>query len=157
MERETTAVDPESIDIISFQLGEEMYCVDIMAVREIRGWMPCTPVSGAPPHTLGMINLRGTVIPVVDAAVRIGLEPIDPSERSAIIVIDQGAHMFGLLVESVSDMIRIEASNIQPVPDIVPEGEASYVKAIVVLDSGMICFLDPEPLIAGDMAEMLAA
>ncbi|TCD10930.1 purine-binding chemotaxis protein CheW [Oricola cellulosilytica] len=136
-----------SIDIISFRLGDQIYCVDIMAVREIRGWAPCTSMPHSPPHVLGVINLRGTVIPVVDAAIRIGLQAAEPTERSAIIVIDQGATLFGLLVESVSDMIRIRKSDLQPVPDVLPEEQKALAKAIVALEKQMICFLDPEPLI----------
>ena len=150
-------VNETSIDIISFQLGDQIYCVDIMAVREIRGWAPCTRMPRSPDHILGVINLRGTVIPVVDVAVRIGLEPANPSERSAIIVIDQGATLFGLLVESVSDMIRIKQSDLQPVPDVLPDAQRSVAKAIVPLEEQMICFLDPEPLIGTDVAEIMAA
>jgi purine-binding chemotaxis protein CheW len=90
MNANSEAGQEASVDIISFRLADQVYCVDIMAVREIRGWAPCTRMPHSPDHVLGVINLRGTVIPVVDVAVRIGLEPANPTERSAIIVIDQG-------------------------------------------------------------------
>lgn len=144
------------IEIISFHLGDQVYCVDIMAVREIRGWVPCTSMPHSPPHVLGVINLRGQVIPVVDVAVRIGLPPANPSERSAIIVIDQGEKLVGLLVEAVSDMITIKGSDLQPVPDILPESQRALAKAIVALEEQMICFLDPEPLVGVELEDLAA-
>jgi purine-binding chemotaxis protein CheW len=74
------------LEIISFFLGDQVFSVNIMAVREIRGWAPATPLAHAPAHVMGVINLRGTVIPVIDMALRLGLEAIKPTERSAIIV-----------------------------------------------------------------------
>ena len=138
-----------SVDIISFRLGDQLYCVDIMAVREIRGWAHCTRLPHSPDHVLGVINLRGSVIPVVDVAVRLGLVSAEPTERSAIIVIDQGATLFGLLVDSVSDMISVRRHVLQPVPDVLPEAHRDLAKAIVPLETEMVCFLDPEPLIGG--------
>lgn len=139
----------ESVDIISFLLGDQVYCVDIMAVREIRGWVPCTRLPHSPDHVLGVINLRGSVIPVVDVAVRLGLDSAEPTERSAIIVIDQGATLFGLLVDSVSDMISVPQNVLQPVPDVLPVAHQTLAKAIVPLETEMVCFLDPKPLIGG--------
>ncbi|WP_421854290.1 chemotaxis protein CheW [Oricola sp.] len=146
----------QTVEIISFRLGEQVYCVDIMVVREIRGWAPCTPMPHAPSHVLGVINLRGSVIPVIDVAVRIGLAPANPTERSAIIVIDQGKKLVGLLVENVSDMITVKQSDLQPVPDVLPPSERALAKAIVALDDQMICFLDPEPLIGSQLEDLAA-
>ena len=147
MEADSELKREQTVEIISFSLGEQVYCVDIMVVREIRGWAPCTRMPHSPAHVLGVINLRGAVIPVVDVAVRIGLEAAKPSERSAIIVIDQGERQVGLLVESVSDMITVKQSDLQPVPDVLPPSQKALAKAIVATGDQMICFLDPEPLI----------
>jgi purine-binding chemotaxis protein CheW len=144
----------QSMEIISFNIGEQVYCVDIMAVREIRGWAPCTPMPHAPAHVLGVINLRGTVIPVIDVAMRIGMTAAEPTERSAIIVIDQGDMQVGLLVESVSDMVTVAESDLQPVPDVLPDAQQSLAKAIVATGDQMICFLDPEPLIGVKIAKL---
>ena len=86
MNETQTGNKTSGLEIISFFLGEQVFSVNIMSVREIRGWAPATPLAHAPSHVLGVINLRGTVIPVIDMALRLGLEAIDPTERSAIIV-----------------------------------------------------------------------
>ena len=66
-------------ELISFRIGEQEYCVDIMAVREIRGWTPSTPLPQTPGYIRGVINLRGAVLPVMDLAARMGLPPVEPS------------------------------------------------------------------------------
>lgn len=93
------------LEIVSFHLGEQEFCIDIMAIREIRGWAPVTPMPHTPPYVLGLINLRGAVIPVIDMACRLGMKMTEPSERSAIIVTDINGKLVGLLVEQVSDMM----------------------------------------------------
>src|SRR6218665_689847 len=85
------------LEIVSFHLGDQEFCIDIMAIREIRGWAPVTPMPHTPPYVLGLINLRGAVIPVIDMACRLGMKMTEPSERSAIIVTDIGGKVVGLL------------------------------------------------------------
>src|SRR5690606_6972554 len=68
------------LEIVSFHLGEQEFCIDIMAIREIRGWAPVTPMPHTPPYVLGLINLRGAVIPVIDMACRLGMKMTEPSE-----------------------------------------------------------------------------
>ena len=77
----------DQIELVSFRIGEQEFCVDIMAVREIRGWAPATPLPQTPPYMRGVINLRGAVLPILDLAVRLELPATEPSARSVIIVI----------------------------------------------------------------------
>lgn len=102
------------LEIVSFHLADQEFCIDIMAIREIRGWAPVTPMPHTPPYVLGLINLRGAVIPVIDMACRLGMKMTEPSERSAIIVTDIAGKLVGLLVEQVSDMMSIRAEDLQP-------------------------------------------
>lgn len=144
-----------TLEIISFHLGGQIFCVNIMAVREIRGWAPSTTLPHTPAHVLGVINLRGSVIPVIDMAIRLGLKPIEPTERSAIIVTHIAGKLVGLLVENVSDMITVKKSDLQPAPDVLPEAERALTKAIIPVDSQMICYLDLDALFPN--AEEIAA
>jgi purine-binding chemotaxis protein CheW len=148
--QETTnsAAQSAFLEIISFHLGEQVFCVNIMAVREIRGWAPSTTLPHTPPHVLGVINLRGSVIPVIDMAIRLGLPPIEPTERSAIIVTNIAGKLVGLLVENVSDMITVNQSELQPAPDVLPAAERALTKAIIPVDKQMICYLDLDALFA---------
>ncbi|MEQ8482173.1 MAG: chemotaxis protein CheW [Hoeflea sp.] len=141
------------LEIISFHLGEQVFCVNIMAVREIRGWAPSTTLPHTPPHVLGVINLRGSVIPVIDMAIRLGLKPIEPTERSAIIVTHIAGKLVGLLVENVSDMITVNEADLQPAPDVLPAAERALTKAIIPVDKLMICYLDLDALFADALDE----
>jgi len=131
-----------TLKIISFRLGDQVFCLDIMAVKEIRVWVKATPLPHSPDYVLGFINLRGRVIPVVDMALRLGLRAIEPTEQSAIIVIDEGDRGVGILVESVSDMVSVKPEEMQPVPDVMSDEEKALTKGIVPVGDDMICFLD---------------
>lgn len=140
------------LEIVSFHLGDQEFCIDIMAIREIRGWAPVTPMPHTPPYVLGLINLRGAVIPVIDMACRLGMKPTEPSERAAIIVTDIAGKLVGLLVEQVSDMMTISASDLQPAPDIIPNTQRDFCRGIVALEKTMICFLNLDTVIADELA-----
>ena len=130
------------LEIISFHLGKQVFCVNIMSVREIRGWAPSTTLPHSPPHVLGVINLRGSVIPVIDMAIRLGLEPIEPTERSAIIVADVRNQLVGLLVEYVSDMITVDSEQMQTVPEVGGNSVQAMTSAIISQENQMISHLD---------------
>jgi len=135
------------LEIIAFFLGEQVFSVDIMAVREIRGWAPATPLAHAPKYVLGVINLRGTVIPVIDLAQRLGLVAADPSERSAIIVTSIRDQLVGLLVDNVSDMVTVAESEIQSVPEVGITMVQKTTTAIIAKDNQMISHLDIDSLL----------
>src|ERR1700733_10835762 len=94
-------------ELVIFKNGELEYCIDIMQVREIRGWTPATPIPRAPDYMLGVINLRGTVLPVLDLRMRLGGAKSEPTVRHAVIVVQDSNQLTGLLVEGVSDIISI--------------------------------------------------
>lgn len=131
----------EMVKIISFRAGEQEFCVDIMAIKEIRGWAPPTPLPHAPSHVSGLINLRGLVIPVIDIGMRLGLPATEPSERTAIIVTEVGTKLIGLMVEKVSDMLSISRAEIQPVPDVSEGFDRQFADGVIALQSGMVCML----------------
>ena len=141
------------LEIVSFHLGDQEFCIDIMAIREIRGWAPVTPMPHTPPYVLGLINLRGAVIPVIDMACRLGMKMTEPSERSAIIVTDIAGKLVGLLVEQVSDMMTIKSEALQPAPEIIPEAQRAFCRGIVALEKTMVCFLNLDTVIADELAQ----
>ncbi|AKI01667.1 chemotaxis signal transduction protein [Hoeflea sp. IMCC20628] len=143
------------LKIISFFLGEQLFSVNIMSVREIRGWTPATPLAHVPRHVLGVINLRGAVIPVVDMALRLGLAAIAPTERSAIIVTSVRGQLVGLLVDNVSDMVTVSAEEIQSVPEIGATEVQRMTTSIISKGSQMISHLDIDSVL--DEAGALAA
>lgn len=144
------------LEIVSFHLGDQEFCIDIMAIREIRGWAPVTPMPHTPPYVLGLINLRGAVIPVIDMACRLGMKMTEPSERSAIIVTDIAGKLVGLLVEQVSDMMTIRSEDLQPAPEIIPEAQRAFCRGIVALEKTMVCFLNLDTVIADELTREAA-
>jgi purine-binding chemotaxis protein CheW len=129
--------DGPGLEAIAFQVGGQRFCIEVLSVREIRGWSPATPLPNAPPYVLGVVNLRGTVLPVIDLGARLGLPPADPTERHVMIVVCLGDRLVGLLVDAVSEIVTLPDSAVQPTPDVVSDEVRALVKGVVSLDGGL--------------------
>mgnify|MGYP001110520067 CR=1 FL=1 len=129
-------------ELIAFRIGEQEFCVDIMSVREIRGWTPATPLPRAPGYMKGVINLRGAVLPIIDLGARFGLRTSEPTARHVIMVAHIGGRMVGLLVDAVSDIIQLDEGAVQPTPDVASEEVRAFVKGIFAIDGRMISLID---------------
>ncbi|HVY86858.1 MAG TPA: chemotaxis protein CheW [Caulobacterales bacterium] len=128
-------------ELISFRIGAQEFCVDIMAVREIRGWTEATPLPRAPNYVRGVINLRGAVLPIVDLSARLGLGATTPSVRNVIIVVRIGPRLVGLLVDAVSEILTATSETVQPTPDVSCDAVKMFVKGILPLDGRMISWI----------------
>lgn len=131
-----------TLELLTFQLADQEYSLDIMSVREIRGWTRTTPLPHAPSYMKGVINLRGTVLPVMDLAQRLGLAPREHTDRNVIIVVNHEEVMTGLLVDAVSDIIALTSEDLQPPPDIQANATPNVVSALTLIDERMIRVLD---------------
>ena len=125
-------------ELISFRVGDQEYCVNIMAVREIRGWSPATSLPQSPSYMRGVINLRGAVLPIMDLASRIGMPMVEPTVRSVFIVVQAGDRTVGLLVDAVSDILSITDDLVQPTPDVACDAVRSFVRGIISIEGRMI-------------------
>lgn len=134
----------EPTEFLSFRIGDSEYSVEIMSVREIRGWTRTTSLPHAPRFVRGVINLRGTVLPVVDLAMRLGLDETEPEDRNVIIVVDVGSRVMGLRVDAVSDILSFTRDQLQPPPDVATSSKAPFVKALTILEDRMVRLLDLE-------------
>jgi purine-binding chemotaxis protein CheW len=130
------------LELLSFRVAEQEYSVDIMSVREIRGWTRATSLPHAPDYVRGVINLRGSVLPVVDLAVRLGIQSGDPTERSVIIVVDVGGRAIGLRVDAVSDILSIPAGDLQTPPELLADQSVAFIRALTIVEGRMIRVLD---------------
>lgn len=128
-------------ELISFRIGAQEFCVDIMDVREIRGWTPATAIPQAPAFVRGVINLRGAVLPILDLGARLGLGAADPTARHVIIVAQVEKQIVGLLVDAVSDILTITDDMIQPTPDVGSDLARSSVRGLLAIDGRMVSFL----------------
>lgn len=139
--------DSSAIELLSFRVGGQDYSVDIMSVREIRGSAKATSLPHAPAFVKGVINLRGTVLPIVDLAARLGLENEEDNERNVIIVVDLGGRTAGLMVDAVSDILAIPNEELQAPPEVSVDDARTFVSALTVVDNRMIRVLDLEAVL----------
>ncbi|WFU07216.1 chemotaxis protein CheW (plasmid) [Rhizobium sp. CB3171] len=137
-------IDNATQEIIAFHLGNQQFCIKTTSIREIRGWAAATPLPHAPPHVLGVMNLRGSVIPVIDLAAKLGVPGAIDTSRSAIVVVEVADSIIGLVVDQVSDILSVSGDRIQPVPDLGATFDPTFSYGIIPLEQGMVCFLNLE-------------
>ena len=149
------AKDGSVRELLSFLVGGQDYCIDIMSVREIRGGTRATPLPHAPHFMRGVINLRGTVLPIMDLSARLGMGSSTPCERHVIIVVQVHDKTLGLLVDSVSDILDVGPDHLRPVPDVNPSMSNEMFHRVIVMDKRIICEICLEAI--SPEAELLAA
>lgn len=135
-----------SRELIAFRIGDQEFCVNIMSVREIRGWAPATALPHSPDYMMGVINLRGAVLPTLDLSARLGMKPAEPTARHVIIVAQVRSRIVGLLVDAVSDILTVTDENIQPTPEVSLDLERQFARGILAIDKRMICMIELEAL-----------
>lgn len=128
-------------ELIAFRIGDQEFTVNVMAVREIRGWTQATPMPHTPSYMKGVINLRGAVLPIVDLAARLGFASAEPTDRHVIIVAQIGHQMVGLLVDAVSDILTVTDDLIQPTPDVASDTAKTFVRGLLAVDGRMLSLL----------------
>ena len=128
--------------LITFHLGTQSFGLDIMAIREIRAWSPTTRLPHVPHYVAGVVNLRGTVLPVIDLAARLGWEPTSPTERHVIIVAQIAGQLRGLIVDAVSDIVTAQDEDIQPPPATSTDAVVPYLEGLVAQEDRMVMVLD---------------
>lgn len=135
-------------ELISFRIGGQEFCVDIMVVREIRGYSQATPLPHAPAFVRGVINLRGSVLPVVDLASRLGFESAEAAARQVIIVVQIRGELVGLMVDAVSDILTVTDEMIQPTPPVASESTRAFVRGLICVDGKMISLIVLDDLLS---------
>jgi purine-binding chemotaxis protein CheW len=136
---------------LSFFLGGQEYATDILRVQEIKGWDIVTRVPYSPSYILGVINLRGAIVPVLDPRVRFGLESAPFNSATVVIVVRvagaRGERIVGLVVDAVSDVYSFAAENIQPPPEAVGSVDQMFVLGLAKLEDKLVIILDIERLV----------
>lgn len=140
-------------ELVAFRVGTQDYCVDIMSVREIRGWTPATSVPHAPEFVRGVINLRGTVLPIIDLSLRLGYPAPEISDRHVIIVMQCGEQVVGVLVDAVSDIVTILDNKIQPTPDVASDVAKEFIQGVIAIEDRMIRLISVDRLMPVQIAE----
>ncbi|PLK26654.1 chemotaxis protein CheW [Novosphingobium sp. TH158] len=129
-------------EFITFEVEGQLFGIDIMAIREIRAWTPVTRLPSVPDYVAGVVNLRGTVLPVVDLAARLGWKATDPTSRHAIIVVHVDGQARGMIVDSVSDIVTIAADALQPPPATSGDAIVPFLEGLAAIEDRMVMVLD---------------
>ncbi len=145
--------DDEICEIVSFSVGAQEFGIDIQSVREIRGWTEETVLPRSPHYVRGVINLRGAVLPIVDLAARLEMGPSEPSARNVIIVTQINDQLVGLLVQSVSDILSVNKSQIQPTPDVASDLAKNFVRGVLPSENGMLSLIEIKDILPVELGE----
>lgn len=141
------AVAPLVREFLVVGVAGQRFAMDVQAVREIRGWSSFTDVPHAPPFVLGMINLRGSVLPVLDLGGRLGKGPASVSAASVVVVVELAGAQAGLLVDEVCDIITVAEGEIQAPPNFGVARDQSCVSGMVTTPEGILTLIDPTDIL----------
>src|SRR5690348_10133091 len=137
--------------MLTFALGEEVYGVDILRLKEIRGWSPVTRLPQSPPAVLGVLNLRGVVVPIIDLRARFGMAPAEFTAITVIIVLslrtERGDQEFGIVVDKVMDVVDLVPGQVKSTPPTGTSAAGDVIAGIATVDERMLILLDAERLI----------
>ena len=133
---------------LTFQLGEELYGVDILRVQEIKGYTAVTRIPNTPAHIKGVLNLRGTIVPIVELRTKFGMPTIDYTMFTVIVVVVVREKIMGLVVDAVSDVLNIDKKDIQPAPQFGAKVDVSFLNGIGKSGDKLVALLDMDRLLS---------
>lgn len=142
-----------TLQFITFTIDAAEYGIDIMVIREIKGWIATTTIPNAPSYVRGVINLRGIIIPIFDLRDRFGMGLTAPTEMHVVIIVDIGTRTVGLLVDTVSDIIAIAPTDIRPIPEMGMAAEAHFLEGLAALGDRMVTLVSLDGLFSESTEE----
>jgi purine-binding chemotaxis protein CheW len=151
------SADPAEDDrqVLTFKLAGEIYGVDILRVQEIRLWSPVTRIPRTPQHVLGVLNLRGSIVPIVDLRLRFGLERTELTPLTVIIVLSiaaaEGRREFGVVVDAVADVVNLSADAMRAMPNLGGQANGALIEAFATLDERRLILLKVDRIVAVDV------
>jgi len=144
---------------LTFILDGEEYGVDILRVQEIKGWDAVTSIPNTPEYIRGIINLRGTIVPIIDMRIRFNLEKLDYGPVTVVIVLrvdgEESSRIMGIVVDGVSDVYNLPEENIKPPPDFGNAVDTKFVKGLATVDEKMVIILDIDHMLNSAELSML--
>jgi purine-binding chemotaxis protein CheW len=158
MEKMDALTSSSTREYLTFRLDQEEYGIDILKVQEIRGYEPPTRVANAPGFIKGVVNLRGTIVPIVDMRLKFNCSKADYNSFTVVIILNLGSRIVGIVVDSVSDVMELPPESLKAAPDIDSVIDSSAVLGLGSLGERMLILLDIERLMSGaDMGLVSAA
>ncbi|BCM25433.1 chemotaxis protein CheW [Methyloradius palustris] len=154
IEQDAAATGP-SKEFLTFVLGDESYGLEILKVQEIRGYDTVTKIANTPPFIKGVINLRGRIVPIVDLRIKFHLSKVDYDEFTVVIILNLSGRVVGMVVDGVSDVMNLQASQIREVPDIVSKINTSFITGLASIEEKMFILVDIERLMTSEEMELM--
>ena len=142
-------------------LAGEEYGVDILRVQEIKGWDSATPIPNSPEYIRGVINLRGTIVPIIDLRRRFGLEPVEYGPVTVVIVLrvmspeGEASRVMGVVVDAVSDVYNVQPDDVKPAPDFGDVVDMNFVQGLATLEDSMVIILNIDKLLNSDALSLV--
>jgi len=147
----SSAVDSdEMLQWVTFKLEQETYGVNVMQVQEVLRYSDIAPVPGAPSYVLGIINLRGSVVTVIDTRSRFGLMPSDVTDNTRVVIIESDKQVIGILVDSVAEVVYMKASEIEMAPNVGTDESAKFIKGVCNRENELLILVDLDKLLSDD-------
>jgi purine-binding chemotaxis protein CheW len=146
---ESTSGDPV-IQLVTFRLKDETYGINVMQVQEVLRISEIAPVPGAPPYVLGIINLRGNVVTVIDTRTRFGLPSTEVDDASRIVIIESEQQVVGILVDSVAEVVELRQSEIDSAPNVGNEESSRYIQGVASRDEDLLIVVDLNKLLTDE-------
>ena len=143
-------------EVLVFVLGGDEYGVDILKVQEIRGYDKVTPIPAAPAYVKGVVNLRGTIVPVIDLRVKFGLANVKYEEFTVVVILRLAARVIGVVVDGVSDVVAFTASEVRAAPEFGAVVDASFISGVATQAERLVLLLDIEKLLSTGELNLLA-
>ncbi len=144
-------------EFLAFKIANEEYGVDILRVQEIRSYEKPTTIANAPEHLKGVVNLRGVIVPIIDLRIKLGVAEVQYDHLTVVIVLSIGQRVVGAVVDSVSDVLTLEPSQLRPVPSLDSNFDREHLLAIGSVDERMLILLDIEKFLADTVFGEMAA
>jgi len=135
---------------VTFYLGDEKYGINVMQVQEVLRVTEIAPVPGAPSYVLGIINLRGNVVTVIDTRNRFGLPSKETDDSSRVVIIETESHIIGILVDSVAEVVELKGSEIETAPNVGNEESSKYIQGVTSRDNELLILVDLNKLLSED-------
>jgi purine-binding chemotaxis protein CheW len=153
----TASTDPDRYQYLTFTLGQQEYGIEILRVQEIKGYSTITSIPNMPHHIRGVMNLRGTVVPVVDLRAKFGMSETEYTRFTVIIVVTVGERVVGLVVDGVSDVLDVAATEVVPTPDMGAGIDTSFLRGMAKTGDRLVSLLAIERVIGVDVLETAVA
>jgi purine-binding chemotaxis protein CheW len=147
----------EMLQWVTFKLENETYGVNVMQVQEVLRYSDIAPVPGAPSYVLGIINLRGSVVTVIDTRSRFGLPPSDITDNTRVVIIESDKQVIGILVDSVAEVVYMKASEIELAPNVGTDESAKFIKGVCNREDELLILVDLDKLLSDEEWDDIAS